>query len=630
MNLLSGNLTAVDPLVSALGTFNKSISLFAAFSLVGVLLSLSFLLIEREGKLQENALRLRDIGRALAAVWLVTSAFQIILTLANILGTSLGSALDPTTLKSFVSQIDLGRFLAFQTFLAAIVFIALFFIRGALPATVLLGISLLAIVSPVFQSHSASSGSHSLAIGSLVIHVVALSLWVGGIFAIVLLEEADRRIALPRFSKLALWAAIAVVISGIANAWARLNFASAWSSSYARIIIAKVILTVVLLIIGFRNRKSLAEGEKTGWSLLSRVIVVEALIMGAVVALGSWLSGTRPPTGKELPFSPALSIVGYPTPAAPNFTRLLTLYDPDALIIGILITLVALYIKGVVILKKRGDSWPVGRTVAFALGVSAMDFATSGGLGVYAKFSFEYHMIAHMVIGMVAPIGLVLGAPITLALRTLPQGRTPDERGIRGMLIAFLHSRYSLLLTNPLTALALFDGSLFVLYFTNLFGNLMQSHVGHLFMNIHFLLAGFLFFHVIIGIDPNPRKIPHLVRIVILFAAMSIHAFFAIALLATTTLIDQGYYGSLKTPWLGDLLADQHAAGAIAWGMGEVPIILALIATFIQWMRDDSREAKRIDRNEARMAAMGEPDELAQYNNYLSQLQSRDKKEGQS
>jgi putative copper resistance protein D len=630
MNLLSGNLTAVDPLVSAIGTLNKSISLFAAFSLVGVLLSLAFLLVEREGKLQENALRLRDIGRVLAAVWLVTSAFQVILTLANILGTSLGSALDPTTLKSFVSQIDLGRFLAFQTFLAAVVFIALIFIRGALPATVLLGISLLALVSPVFQSHTASSGSHSLAIGSLVIHVAAISLWVGGIFAIVLLEESDRRIALPRFSKLALWAAIAVVISGIANAWARLNFASAWSSSYARIIIAKALLTAVLLIIGFRNRKSLAQGEKTGWSLLSRVIVVEALIMGAVVALGSWLSGTRPPAGKELPFSPALSIVGYPTPAAPNLTRLLTLYDPDALIIGILIVLVALYIKGVVILKKRGDSWPVGRTVAFALGVSAMDFATSGGLGVYAKFSFEYHMIAHMVIGMVAPIGLVLGAPITLALRTLPQGRTPEERGIRGMLIAFLHSRYSLLLTNPLTALALFDGSLFVLYFTNLFGNLMQSHVGHLFMNIHFLLAGFLFFHVIIGIDPNPRKIPHLVRIVILFAAMSIHAFFAIALLATTTLIDQGYYGSLKTPWLADLLADQHAAGAIAWGMGEVPIILALIATFIQWMRDDSREAKRIDRNEARMAAMGEPDELAQYNNYLSQLQSRAKREGQS
>ncbi|MEN9622651.1 MAG: hypothetical protein RLZZ307_383 [Actinomycetota bacterium] len=630
MNLLSGNLTAVDPLVSALGALNKSISFFAAISLVGVLLSLSFFLIEREGELQESALRLRNIGRVLAGVWFLTSAFHIILTLANILGTSLGSALDPTTLSSFVRQIDLGRFLAFQTLIAGIVFISLGFIRRVLPATILLGISLLALVAPVFQSHSAASGSHSLAIGSLVVHVVALSLWVGGVFALVLLKDVDRKVALPRFSQLALWAAIAVVASGLINAWTRLNFASAWTSSYARIVIAKSLLTIVLLVIGFRNRKALAKSDKTGWNLLSRVILVEALIMGAVVALGSWLSGTRPPVGEEQPFNAALAIVGYPTPEAPNLMRILTLYNPDALIIGVLITIVALYIKGVVILKKRGDSWPVGRTISFALGVAVLDFATSGGLGVYALFSFEYHMIAHMVIGMVAPIGLVLGAPITLALRTLPQGRTPEERGVRGMLIALLHSRYSIVLTNPITALALFDGSLFVLYFTDLFGNLMQSHVGHLFMNLHFLLAGYLFFYVIIGIDPNPKKIPHLFRIVILFAAMSIHAFFAIALLATTTLIDKGFYGSLNTPWLGDLLADQHAAGSIAWGMGEVPIILALIATFIQWMRDDSREAKRIDRNEARMAATGEPDELAQYNEYLRQLQSRDKREGQS
>ena len=629
MNLLSGNLTTVDPLVSALGTINKSISFFAAFSLIGVFLALSFFLIEREGKLEAHALQLRNVGRVLAGIWFLTSAFQIVITLANILGSSLSDALNTTTLKSFVTQIELGKYLGFQTLVVGVVLISINFIRGTLSSTVLLLASLAALVAPVFQSHSAASGSHSLAIGSLVIHVIALSLWVGGIFALILINEADRRVALPRFSQLALWAAIAVVGSGFANAWARLNFSAAWSTSYARIVIAKAILTIVLLVLAYRNRKSLQAGDRTGWNLLSRIIVVEAFIMGVTLVLGSWLSATQPPEGKEVPFSAALSIVGYPTPEAPNLVRLLTLYDPDALIIGLLITLVALYIKGVVILKKRGDSWPVGRTVAFALAISAMDFATSGGLGVYAKFSFEYHMIAHMVIGMLVPIGLVLGAPMTLALRALPQGRTPDERGVRGMLIAFLHSRYSMVLTNPLTALALFDGSLFVLYFTNLFGDLMQSHAGHLFMNIHFLLTGFLFFHVIIGIDPNPRKIPHIVRIVMLFAAMSIHAFFAISLLATTTLIDQGYYGSLKTPWLGDLLADQHAAGAIAWAMSEIPIILALVATFIQWMRDDSREAKRIDRNEARMAAMGEPDELAQYNNYLSQLQRRDERGGQ-
>jgi putative copper resistance protein D len=627
MNFLSGNLT-VDPLVGALGTLNKSILFFSALSLIGILLAISFLLIEKDGALQESAIKLKGFARALAGIWLVTSAFQIVLTLANILGTSLGQAFDSNSFWSFISQVDLGKFLAAQTILVAIVLAGLNYIRTVLSSAVFLIISLLALIAPVFQSHSPSGGSHSLAIGSLVIHVVALAFWVGGILAICLLNNQDRKTALPRFSFLALWAAIAVVISGVANAWSRLDFSAAWSSRYAQIVIAKAILTILLIFLGYRNRSALKTRNDEGWKLLFRLIFVEATLMCVVVVLGSWLSNSTPPIGKEIAFSPALSIVGYATPGAPNLARMFTLYNADALIIGILVVLVALYIKGVSILKKRGDVWPVGRTIAFACGVALIDFATSGGLGVYALFSFEYHMLAHMVLGMLAPIGLVLGAPITLALRTLPQGRTPEERGVRGTLIAFLHSRYSIILTNPLTALALFDGSLFVLYFTNLFGNLMQSHAGHLFMTIHFLLAGFLFFHVIIGIDPNPRKIPHLVRIVILFGAMSIHAFFAIALLATTSLIDGGYYGSLRTPWLGDLLADQHAAGSIAWAMGEVPIIFALIATFIQWMRDDTREAKRIDRNEARMAAMGEPDDLAQYNNYLSQLQRRDQREG--
>ena len=627
MNFLSGNLTT-DPLVRVLGLVNKSLLFFSAFSLIGILLAASFLLLENNGNLQPSALKLRSSGTLFAGLWAVTSAFQIVITLANILGTSLTEALDPTTFRSFVTQVDLGKFLAAQTVLVLAVLAGINFIKTSLQSTVFLLVSLLALIAPVFQSHSAAGGSHSLAIGSLAIHVVALSLWVGGIFAIAFLNDFDRRRALPRFSALALWAAIAVVISGIANAWARLDFTSAWTSRYAQIVILKAILTCALIYIGYRNRKALHATSENSWKFLTRLILIEAALMSLVLVLGSWLSNTTPPSGKEIPYSPALAIVGYATPGTPNLSRLLMLYNADALIIGILITLVALYVKGVSILKKRGDSWPIGRTISFAVGIATIDLATSGGLGVYALFSFEYHMIAHMVLGMLAPIGLVLGAPITLALRTLPQGRTPEERGVRGMLIAFLHSRYSVMLTNPLTALALFDGSLFVLYFTKLFGNLMQSHAGHLFMNIHFLLAGFLFFHVIIGIDPNPRKIPHLVRIVILFAAMSIHAFFAIALLATSSLIDGGYYGALKTPWLGDLLADQHAAGAIAWSMGEVPIILALIATFIQWMRDDSREAKRIDRNEARMAAMGEPDELAQYNNYLSKLQERSQREG--
>ncbi len=606
---------------------SKFLSLSAGITTIGLLLAIAFFLINIEGRLGESAKALRRLASLSALVWTIATGALIITTLANILGTNLSSAFDTNSLRSFISQVTLGKYIFAQLCIALLVSLIVARIRGVAGASALLLMSLAAIIAPVFESHSASSGSHALAIGSLVVHVVAISLWVGGLVAIVFLNSIDRAIALPRFSALALWAAIAVTASGSANAWARLNFQSAWNSDYARLVVLKILLTALLIFFGYVNRRQLSGALKLNGKKLTRLLSAEVFIMVATTFVGSKLSTMLPPQRTEnLQFDPGLAVAGIATPPPPNLWRLISLYDPDALMIGLLITAVALYIRGVVILNRRGDKWPVGRTVAFALGISAIDYATSGGLGVYAKFTFEYHMIAHMLLGMVAPIGIVLGAPITLALRTLPQGRTSDERGVRGMLITLLHSKTAGLFTNPVSALAIFDGSLFILYMTPLFGNLMQSHLGHLVMSLHFLLAGVLFFHVIIGIDPNPRKVPHIVRIVILLAAMSIHAFFAIALISTSTLLDQGYFASLQTPWNLDLLANQHAAGSIAWAMGEIPILLALVATFIQWMRDDSRETKRIDRNEARLAAMGEPDELAQYNAYISRLAARDQK----
>ena len=606
---------------------SKFLSLASGITTIGLLLAIGFFLFDIEGKLDQSAKRLRKFAGLAALMWAISTGSSILATLANILGTGISDALDPNSLRSFISQITLGKYMFIQLCLALLVASIVIRIRAVAGASALLLISLAALVAPVFESHSASSGSHALAIGSLVVHVVAISFWVGGLIAISFLNATDRAIALPRFSALALWAAIAVSVSGTANAWARLNFKDAWSTDYARIVLVKLLFTSILIFFGYLNRRHLSGSLKLDGKKLSRLISLEVLIMALTTIAGSKLSTMQPPLRSESTvLDPGLAVAGIATPETPNLWRLISLYDPDALMIGILITAVALYIKGVVVLTRRGDKWPVGRTIAFALGISAIDYATSGGLGVYAKFSFEYHMLAHMLLGMVAPIGIVLGAPITLALRTLPQGRNPEERGVRGTLIALLHSKPAGIFTNPVVILAIFDGSLFALYMTPLFGNMMQSHLGHLLMNVHFLLAGILFFHVIIGIDPNPRKVPYIVRIVILFAAMSIHAFFAIALISTSTLLDQGYFVSLQTPWNLDLLADQHAGGSIAWAMGEIPILLALVATFIQWMRDDQRETKRIDRNEARLAAMGEPDELAQYNAYLSTLAARDQK----
>ena len=629
MTLLAADVISAGPLISSLTTVGKFVSLTSSFITVGLLLAMGFLLLDINGKLSDSAKSLRNAAALTSLVWALGQALNIVTTLANILGSSLSGALDPTSLRSFATQIDLGKYMLVQLFLALIISALVTRVRSVASTNLLLLISLIAVIAPIFASHSASSGSHALAIGSLVVHVVALTFWVGGLIAISVLSAHDRAIALPRFSALALWSVVAVVISGSANAWARLNFQSAWSSNYARLVLVKIVLTAALIYFGYLSRRRLTSKSVIDLKNLSKILFAEIFVMLIAVLIGSQLSNTQPPVRNEnQPLDPGLAIAGIATPARPNLWRVISLYDPDALMIGVLITAVALYIKGVLILSKRGDKWPVGRTIAFALGISVIDYATSGGLGVYAKFSFEYHMIAHMALGMIAPIGIVLGAPITLALRTLPQGRNQEERGVRGTLIALLHSRPARIFTNPVIILAIFDGSLFVLYMTPLFGSMMQSHLGHLVMNLHFLLAGILFFHVIIGIDPNPRKVPHIVRIVILFAAMSIHAFFAIALISTSTVIAESYFSALQTPWNLDLLADQHAGGSIAWALGEIPILLALVATFIQWMRDDKRETKRIDRNEARMAAMGEPDELAQYNAYLTSLAAKDAETG--
>ncbi len=612
----------------AFSTIFKYLSLIGSFATIGTLLSMGFLLLDHEGKLSTSSIKLKRLLWGSALTWAVGTIGVIIFTLANILGQSLSVAVDATVLRSFITQVTLGQYLFFEVLVALTVAFLAFRIQRILATVFLLILSIIGLVAPIFQSHAASSGSHGLAIGSLVIHVVGLALWVGGIISIALLDPEDRPIAVPRFSQLALWAVIAVVASGAINAWARLDFKQAWTSAYAYVVIAKCIATVILIVIGYMHRKNLANRQSIDWKGFVNLVFAEAVIMIATVAMGAWLSSNQAPSRPTRPkFDAAIAVTGISTPPPPTWSRIFFSYEPDALMIGLLITAIALYVKGVLVLTRRGDNWPVGRTVAFACGIGAIDFATSGGLGLYAHFAFSYHMVAHMILGMIAPIGIVLGAPITLALRTLPQGRNKEERGVRGTLLAALHSKLAIFYTNPIVALAFFDGSLFALYFTNLFGSMMQSHAGHLFMNIHFILAGLLFFHVIIGIDPNPRRIPHLVRIVVVFAAMSIHAFFSVALMSSTTLIDKGYFASMKTPWLVDLLADQKIGGSIGWAMGEIPILLALVATFISWVKDDSREVKRIDRNTARAAAMGRPDELADYNNYLQQLAQRDRDE---
>jgi cytochrome c oxidase assembly factor CtaG/putative copper export protein len=579
---------------------------------IGLLIAIAFLDLDLKGKVLNSSLIKKT--RTLIYSWLVVTFIYILIQIAYLLEQPLSASFDLTVIRSYLTQTSIGKSYLVQ--MIGISIVLMIPLKKVISTYVALLISLVAITAPVFQSHGSTSGYHGLAIGALVVHVIALSFWVGGLFGLTQLSKENKLIALPRFSEIALWSAIAVVLTGAATAWTRLDSIQAWQSKYGAVTLLKIFLAITLIGFGALHRRWII---KSDYPSVFRLVTAEIGIMISTIFVGSWLSTINPPE-REIISSPGLLVTGIEMPEPPTFSRVLLAYDADGLMLGLLIFAVAIYIKGVIILSRRGDKWPVGRTIAFALGISAIDFATSGGLGVYSRFAFSNHMLSHMVLGMIAPIGIVLGAPITLALRTLPIGRNEQERGIRGSFIALLHSKLSKIYTHPVVALAIFNGSLFALYFTPLFGNLMQGHSGHFFMSIHFLLSGILFFQVLIGVDPMPRKVPHIVKVIIIFAAMSIHAFFSISVMSASTLLDNGYFALLERPWATDLLADQRAGGAIGWAMGEIPILLALLATFIQWTRQDKKEAERIDRAADRAAAMGEKDDLALYNQYLAEL----------
>ncbi|MEW2553359.1 cytochrome c oxidase assembly protein [Streptomyces zhihengii] len=292
-------------------------------------------------------------------------------------------------------------------------------------------------------------------------------------------------------------------------------------------------------------------------------------------------------------------------------------FSPDPFfLVGCLLAL-GLYAWGVVRLRRRGDAWPVSRTVLFTAGVLSVALVMCTKLNDYGMVMFSVHMVQHMVISMLSPIVLLLGAPITLALRALPvagRGRT----GPRELLLMLLHSRYMRVITHPVFTIPLFIASLYGLYFTPLFDFLMGSKPGHIAMMLHFLAVGLVFFWPIMGVDPGPHRPGYVMRMLELFAGMPFHAFFGIALMMATEPMVKAYENPPASLGI-DALSDQNAAGGIAWAFSEIPSVLVLIALVFQWYRSEQRVARRHDR-----AADRDGDkELEAYNAYLASLQAR-------
>ena len=284
-----------------------------------------------------------------------------------------------------------------------------------------------------------------------------------------------------------------------------------------------------------------------------------------------------------------------PPPLTP--TRLLTEWTWEwSMALGIAIA-AALYIAGLVVLHRRGDRWPVPRSFSFLFGgLGSIALATMSALGTYDTVLLSIHMVQHMVLMMVAPMFLALGAPVTLALRTLPTRP-------RAMLLAVLHSRLARVITFAPLTLALFIATPFALYYSPFYEISLRSGFWHAFLHLHFLIIGCLLMWPLMGIDPVPGRISHPLRLLMVFLMLPFHAFLGISIMSSTVLIAESWYLAFNRTWPPSPLDDQYLAGGILWASGDAIALLMLIALFVQWYAHSQREARREDRRLDRLEA---------------------------
>lgn len=581
--------------------------------------------------------------RRLALAWVVVTVAVIVLTVSDQFAVPVWQ-LNPDLVGQVIGQSDLGLALFVQLLLVTTVAVASRWALKPREVGAVLGLALAAIVPAVLTGHAASSGSHDTAVVSMLVHVWGVVIWMGGVVALAwhLGSDDERRaLAARRFSPLAAWCFALVGLSGALNAAVRLGSWSALvTTGYGAGVVAKVLVLVAVGLVAARLRSgvrttapsaattstgatgataSAGSTGATGRGVLARLLALEVAVLSAAIGLGVALSRTPTPVGEPYT-SAAESLLGGPLPPAPTLGRLLWSFTPSGVGLVVVGLGAALYLRGLLRLRQRGDRWPVGRTVAWFAGLATVGYVTIGGLGVYSHVAFSAHMTAHMALSMLAPILLVVGAPVTLALRALPGPDVPGGVGPRQMLAALLRSRFVAFWAHPLVASLLFVVSLYGVYFSGLFGALMMNHLGHALMEVHFLLTGYLFFEVLIGDAPIPRRLPHLARLGLLIVVMPFHAFFSIAMMNTEPPVGGEFYALLDRPWASDLSADQYLGGSIAWGLGEVPIVMVVIVVLFQWFRQDRTRAARADAR----ADRDDDAELRAYNERLAAIAGRD------
>lgn len=366
---------------------------------------------QRSGHLDAAGCRSLRIASWPAAGWVAASVLLVPLSAADALGRPVGDVLDLGLLVNLVPELATATSWALTAVVAVVVLVGCRTVLTWGWSTVLFGMALLGPLPVALTGHSSAGGSHDIATDSLVLHVLAASVWVGGLLAVLALAAArgsDRRTALatavPRFSKLALVCWLVLAVTGVVNALVSIPVGNMLGSTYGALILAKVAALLLLGVIGAALRRSAVDGAARGEprSLL-RLGGVEVLLMLATIGLAVALGRSAPPDAGAVP-SRIAAAIGYDLDGPPTLQRLAFDGRFDLIFGSAAVVMAVLYAAGVRRMRRRGDAWATGRTVSWMAGCAMLLVATSSGIGTYSPAMFSVHMGEHMILAMLVPI----------------------------------------------------------------------------------------------------------------------------------------------------------------------------------------------------------------------------------
>jgi putative copper resistance protein D len=247
----------------------------------------------------------------------------------------------------------------------------------------------------------------------------------------------------------------------------------------------------------------------------------------------------------------------------------------------------AAYLAGVRRLRRTGVAWRTGRTAAFLSGLVAVLLALASPIDAYAEVRFSVHMAQHVLLMLVAPPLLALGAPITLGLR----GASPWAR--RRLWQPLIRSRAATWLSNPVVGWVLFAAGPFALHFSPIYQASMGSAWIHALEHALFLGIGLVYWWPLVGADPSPHRVSYPVRIFSLLLAIPAGGFLSLALFSETSPL-YAWYAALPAPWSGTV-PDQRTAAALMWVVGGAILVVAVLFEAAAWRRAEEARQRRAE-----------------------------------